>query len=75
MKVLMVVVGRVRGEHAAAVAEYEKRAGRYWKLEVIEVAAGAGRRDAAPGTVKAAEAEYSKPIQARIPIAPVAATV
>ena len=64
MKVLMVVVGRVRGEHAAAVAEYEKRAGRYWKLEVIEVAAGAGRRDAAPGTVKAAEAER---ILARIP--------
>ena len=64
MKVLMVVVGRVRGEQAAAVAEYEKRAGRYWKLEVIEVAAGGGRRDAASGAVKAVEAER---ILARIP--------
>lgn len=64
MKVLMVVVGRVRGECAAAVAEYEKRARRYWKLEVIEVAAGGARRDTAPAAVMAAEGER---ILARIP--------
>ena len=56
MKVLVVVVGRVRGGLAAPVAEYEKRAGRYWKFEVVEVAAGAGR-DSSPTAVKEAEAE------------------
>ena len=56
MRVLVVVVGKVRGDLAAAVAEYEKRAARYWKFEVVEVAAGAGR-DAAPAAVKDAEAE------------------
>ena len=55
MRVLVVVVGKVRGDLAAAVAEYEKRAARYW-FEVVEVAAGAGR-DAAPAAVKDAEAE------------------
>lgn len=56
MKVLVVVVGRVRGGLAAPVAEYEKRAGRYWKFEVVEVAAGAGR-ESSPTAVKEAEAE------------------
>lgn len=56
MKVLIVVVGRVRGELATSVAEYEKRAGRYWKFEVVEVAAGAGR-DSSPAAVKKAESE------------------
>jgi len=63
MKVLVVVVGRVRGGLAAPVAEYEKRAGRYWKFEVVEVTAGAGR-DSSPTAVKEAEAER---ILARIP--------
>lgn len=40
MKVLVVAVGRVRGVLADAVREYEVRAGRYWKLEVLEVSAG-----------------------------------
>ena len=30
MKVVVVAVGRVRGELADAVREYETRAGRYW---------------------------------------------
>jgi 23S rRNA (pseudouridine1915-N3)-methyltransferase len=64
MKVLVVAVGRVRGELAAAVGEYEKRARRYWKLEIVEVAAGGPGRDAAPEAVRAAEAER---ILARIP--------
>lgn len=63
MKVLVVVVGRVRGGLAAPVAEYEKRAGRYWKFDVVEVTGGAGR-DPSPAAVKEAEAER---LLARIP--------
>jgi 23S rRNA (pseudouridine1915-N3)-methyltransferase len=47
-----------------AVAEYEGRAGRYWKLEVAEVGAGASGRDPSPERVKEAEGER---ILARIP--------
>ncbi len=43
MKVSILAVGRVRGVLAPAVREFEERAGRYWKLEVTEVEAGAGR--------------------------------
>jgi len=57
MKVQLVVVGRVRGELTSAVKEYEKRAGRYWKLEIIEVSAGGPGRNAGPGDVRAAEDE------------------
>ncbi|MDH3272141.1 MAG: 23S rRNA (pseudouridine(1915)-N(3))-methyltransferase RlmH [Gemmatimonadota bacterium] len=57
MKVLVVVVGKVRGDLAAAIEEYEQRARRYWKLEVVEVAQGAGRRDAEPSAVMDAEGE------------------
>ena len=50
------VVGRVRGHLAPAVEEFEQRARRYWKLEVVEVDAGAaGKRS--PGEVMAAEEE------------------
>lgn len=63
MKVLIVVVGRVRGPLAEPVGDYEERAGRYWKLEVVEVDAGAGR-DPAPERVRAEEGER---ILARIP--------
>jgi len=48
MKVMVVAVGRVRGPLAEAVSDYEGRAGRYWKLEVAEVAAGAGKGRSAP---------------------------
>ena len=64
MKVLVVVVGRVRGTLEAPVAEYEERARRYWKLEVVEVEAGAPGRDPASERVKEAEAQR---ILARIP--------
>ncbi|MBT8487629.1 MAG: 23S rRNA (pseudouridine(1915)-N(3))-methyltransferase RlmH [Gemmatimonadetes bacterium] len=64
MKVLIVVVGRVRGDLASAIEEYERRAKRYWKLEVVEVAQGAGRGDARPQVVKDAEAER---ILAKVP--------
>ncbi len=57
MKLLVVCVGRVRGELAGPVAEYESRAGRYWKLEIEELPSGTkkGARDAQ--AVMAAEAE------------------
>lgn len=64
MKVLVVAVGRVRGTLEAPVAEYEERARRYWKLEVVEVEAGAPGQDPAPGRVKEAEARR---ILGRIP--------
>lgn len=57
MKVAVVVVGKVRGVLAPAVEEYEQRAARYWKLEVAEVAAGAGRGKAPAARVQEAEAE------------------
>ena len=48
MRLLVVAVGKVRGPLAPVVAEYERRAARYWKLAVEEVDAGArrGSRDA-----------------------------
>ena len=65
MKVLVVAVGRVKGALADAVADYEARAGRYWKLEVVEVAAGVKGSTSAPGArVMEAEAER---ILARLP--------
>jgi 23S rRNA (pseudouridine1915-N3)-methyltransferase len=64
VNVVIVAVGRVRGPLEPAVAEYEGRAGRYWKLEVTEVGAGATGRDPSPERVKEAEGER---ILARIP--------
>ncbi|MDX1645733.1 MAG: 23S rRNA (pseudouridine(1915)-N(3))-methyltransferase RlmH [Longimicrobiales bacterium] len=61
---MVVVVGRVRGDLAAAIDDYERRAARYWKLEVVEVGQGAGSRKADPQRVMAAEAER---IGGRIP--------
>ena len=63
MRVVVLAVGRVKGSLAAAVEEYEERAGRYWKLGITEVAAGAGR-GASPASVREAEAEM---ILAKVP--------
>jgi len=63
VRVIVVAVGKMRGELADAVRVYERRAGRYWKLEVIEVPQ-ASARTAAPAQVKDAEAQR---ILARIP--------
>jgi 23S rRNA (pseudouridine1915-N3)-methyltransferase len=62
--VVVVVVGRVRGSLAEAVEEYEKRAARYWKLEVVEVDAAGGGRNPDPNRVMDAEADR---ILSRIP--------
>lgn len=57
MKILLLVVGRSRGPLAPATAEYEERAGRYWKLEVVEVDAGsAGGAGTDPDRVREDEA-------------------
>lgn len=57
MRVTVLVVGRVRGPVAPAVDEYETRAGRYWKLDVVEVAAGTGGGGDGPEEVRRAEGE------------------
>jgi 23S rRNA (pseudouridine1915-N3)-methyltransferase len=64
MRVVIVVVGKVRGDLQPAVKEYETRAGRYWKLEITEVAAGVGGGQTSAARVQEAEAER---ILARIP--------
>ena len=44
MRLLVVAVGKVRSRLAPALEEYEGRASRYWKLDVIEVGAGGRSR-------------------------------
>jgi len=58
VRILVVAVGRVRGALASTVNDYEKRASRYWKLDVIEVSGGSrgtGKNQA--DLVRAAEAD------------------
>ncbi len=55
LKIMIVVVGKSRGVLAEAVREYEHRAGRYWKLEVVEVSQESAR-SLSGEQVKAAEA-------------------
>lgn len=56
MRVMIVVVGKMRGGLADAVRDYEKRAGRYWRLEVVEVSQESARSTSA-AQVKDAEAQ------------------
>lgn len=44
MRVTVLCVGGVKGALAAAVHEYEERAGHYWRFQVREVESGLGRR-------------------------------
>jgi len=44
MKITVIVVGRAAAPFKDAILEYETRARRYWKFNVIEVASGAGGR-------------------------------
>jgi 23S rRNA (pseudouridine1915-N3)-methyltransferase len=55
VKITVLTVGRVKGPVAAAVEDFEERAGRYWKLAVIEVDSGGSSGSADPEAVKAAE--------------------
>ena len=44
MRIIVAVVGKPKDRHlAAAIAEYETRAARYWPLDIIEVREGSGR--------------------------------
>ena len=61
---LVVAVGKVKGPLAPVVAEYERRAARYWKLAVEEVDAGARRASRDSEAVMTAEAGR---LLARIP--------
>ena len=42
MKVTVLVVGRIGMPFVDAIREYEERATRYWKLQVVEVPSGTG---------------------------------
>jgi 23S rRNA (pseudouridine1915-N3)-methyltransferase len=64
MRLLVVTVGKVRGELAAPVREFETRAARYWKLDFVEVRSGGEGSNAAPGAVRDLEADR---ILARVP--------
>ncbi|CAN5628713.1 23S rRNA (pseudouridine(1915)-N(3))-methyltransferase RlmH [soil metagenome] len=57
MRVIVAVVGKPKDPSlAAAIAEYEKRAARYWPLEVVEVREESGR-GASPAVVMKREGE------------------
>jgi 23S rRNA (pseudouridine1915-N3)-methyltransferase len=64
MKVILAVVGKARGALAAPIAEYEKRAGRYHSLEVVEVKEQPSRKGSAPQEVMD---EEGKRLLARVP--------
>jgi len=64
VRLVVLATGKVRGPLAVAVSEYEERAARYWKLEVVEVDAGASGRDPTPERVMEAEGER---LLARLP--------
>lgn len=56
MRIVLAVVGRARGELAAATSDYEQRAARYWPLEVTEVRAESAR-SLSPDEVREREAQ------------------
>lgn len=65
MKVSVLAVGRVKGPLEAPVRDFETRAARYWKLEVIEVDGGTGKGgDPSPEAVRTSEAAR---LLARVP--------
>jgi 23S rRNA (pseudouridine1915-N3)-methyltransferase len=64
VKLTLVVVGKVKGSLAPAVADYEERSRRYWKLEVVEVGQGPTKGGNDPEQVRAGEGER---IRARLP--------
>ena len=61
MKITLLAVGRVRSPAADSVRDYEQHAGRYWKLDVVEVDAGAAVGKVDPDAVRAAEEERLLP--------------
>ena len=64
MRVRILAVGKVKGPLVQSVAEYEKRAARYWKLGVEEISSGSRSTSANPELVLKTEATR---LLARIP--------
>lgn len=64
MRITVVAVGGVKRPLSEVADEYLRRAGFYWRIQVIEVASGAGSGDASPARVREAEGER---ILARLP--------
>jgi 23S rRNA (pseudouridine1915-N3)-methyltransferase len=64
VKVALVVVGRMRGMMEASVAEFERRARRYFPLEVVEVKEEAASRGR---TAQQVMEEEGKRLLARVP--------
>ena len=58
MRLIIAAVGRPKDQAlAAAIGDYESRAGRYWPLGVVEVKAERGDSDSSSATVRAREGE------------------
>jgi 23S rRNA (pseudouridine1915-N3)-methyltransferase len=64
VKIAILAVGRARGPAAEVVAEYEKRAARYFSFEAVEVKEEAFRK---PGDAARVRDEEGKRLLARIP--------
>lgn len=57
MRVVVIAVGRPSRLLEAPIREFEARAGRYWKLDTVEVSAERAGKGRAAADVKGAEAE------------------
>ena len=57
MKVSLIVVGKAGPLVAEAVSEFERRASRYWTLDVIEVKEERGRKGAPEEQIREAESQ------------------
>jgi 23S rRNA (pseudouridine1915-N3)-methyltransferase len=57
VKIALICVGRAGGTLEPAIREYEKRAARYWTLDVVEVKEERARKGVTEDHVREAEAE------------------
>lgn len=57
MKIVLVSVGRPSGLLEPGIREYESRAGRYWKLETVEVSPEKASKNRPVTEIRAAEAD------------------
>ena len=64
MKITLLVVGRVGPLMAEAVAEFERRAARYWSLDVVEVKEERARKSAREEQIRDTE---SRCLRERVP--------
>jgi 23S rRNA (pseudouridine1915-N3)-methyltransferase len=55
LKLWILAVGRPKGLLAEAIGEFERRAARYWNLEVVEIREERARKGLPPESVRAAE--------------------